>query len=60
MTNQPKTASTVMRHKRRTILRCRESDDATYLDKAWPETGDPFATFSEWWSDADEKAYRPL
>jgi hypothetical protein len=25
-----------------------------------PESGDPFVTFTEWWSEADEKAYAQL
>jgi antitoxin PrlF len=41
------------------ILRYRATEDGILLDKA---TGDaePFATFSEWTSDADEKAYSAL
>jgi antitoxin PrlF len=36
-------------------LRYRVTDDGILLDKA--KTGDPFAVFSEWTSDADERAY---
>ena len=41
-------------------LRYRETPDGILLDKATPETEDPFATFSEWSSEADEKAYGSL
>jgi antitoxin PrlF len=37
-------------------LRYRVTDDGVLLDKA-TEGGDPFAAFSEWMSEADEKAY---
>jgi len=40
-------------------LRYRITDDGILLDKA-TETGDPFAAFSEWMSEADEKAYGGL
>jgi AbrB family looped-hinge helix DNA binding protein len=42
-------------------LRYRLTDDGVLLDKAPPnETEDPFASFSEWSSEADEKAYENL
>jgi len=42
------------------ILRYRMTDDGILLDKA-TEAGDgPFAVFSEWTSEADEKAYGGL
>jgi antitoxin PrlF len=41
-------------------LRYRVTDDGILLDKA-TETGDsPFAAFSEWASEADDKAYGGL
>jgi antitoxin PrlF len=40
-------------------LRYRLTDNGILLDKP-TETGDPFATFSEWTSEADERAYRGL
>jgi antitoxin PrlF len=41
-------------------LRYRLTDAGVLLDKAPAETDDPFATFSEWASEADEKAYGKL
>ena len=42
-------------------LRYCVSDDGIVLDKApAPEADDPFAAFSEWPGDADEKAYGDL
>jgi antitoxin PrlF len=41
-------------------LRYRLTDDGILLDKATEAGEDPFATFSEWTSEADEKAYRGL
>ena len=42
------------------IVRYRMTDDGILLDKA-TEAGDgPFAVFSEWTSEADEKAYGGL
>ncbi len=42
-------------------LRYRVTDDGVLLDKAPAnETDEPFATFSEWSSAADEKAYGGL
>jgi antitoxin PrlF len=38
-------------------LRYRPTEDGVLLDKAPADADDPFATFSEWSSDADEKAY---
>jgi antitoxin PrlF len=39
-------------------LRYRLTDEGVLLDKApMSEGDDPFATFSEWAGDADEKAY---
>jgi antitoxin PrlF len=40
-------------------LRYRITDDGILLDEA-TKTGDPFAPFSEWASDADETAYAGL
>ncbi len=39
--------------------RYRVTDDGILLDKA-TEAGDPFAAFSEWRSEADERAYGGL
>jgi antitoxin PrlF len=41
-------------------LRYRLTEQGVLLDKAPSDTDDPFATFSEWSSDADEKAYGKL
>lgn len=42
-------------------LRYRVTDDGILLDKATAtEADDPFAAFSEWSSEADEKAYGNL
>jgi antitoxin PrlF len=42
-------------------LRFRLTSDGVLLEKAPTATGeDPFATFTEWASDADEKAYADL
>jgi antitoxin PrlF len=42
-------------------LRYRVTDDGVLLDKAPAnEADDPFATFSEWSNEADEKAYGNL
>ena len=42
-------------------LRYRVTDDGVLLDKApASEADDPFATFSEWSNEADEKAYADL
>jgi antitoxin PrlF len=41
-------------------LRYRVTEDGILLDKASPDVDDPFATFSEWSSEADEKAYGAL
>jgi antitoxin PrlF len=42
-------------------LRYRPTEGGVLLDKAPPaEADDPFATFSEWTSAADEKAYADL
>jgi bifunctional DNA-binding transcriptional regulator/antitoxin component of YhaV-PrlF toxin-antitoxin module len=39
-------------------LRFRATECGILLDKA--ETTDPFATFSEWWGEADDKAFARL
>jgi AbrB family looped-hinge helix DNA binding protein len=41
-------------------LRYRVTDDGILLDKATEAGDDPFAAFSEWTSEADEKAYGKL
>ena len=42
-------------------LRYRVTDDGVLIDKAPAnEADDPFATFSEWSNEADEKAYGGL
>jgi len=42
-------------------LRCRMTEAGILLDKAPAgEADDPFATFSEWANEADEKAYGGL
>jgi hypothetical protein len=51
--------------KRRFKLRCKPcdlgTDDRLAFDKALANvTADPFATFTEWSSEADEKAYGSL
>ncbi|MCX7297975.1 MAG: AbrB/MazE/SpoVT family DNA-binding domain-containing protein [Hyphomicrobiales bacterium] len=42
------------------ILRYRLTEDGVLIDKAASESDDPFASFSEWSSAADEKAYGKL
>lgn len=37
-----------------------ETDEGMVIEKARVIEDDPFATFSEWSSDADEKAYADL
>ncbi len=41
-------------------LRYRMTDDGILLDTAIEASDDPFAAFSEWTSEADEKAYGGL
>jgi AbrB family looped-hinge helix DNA binding protein len=41
-------------------LRYRMTDDGILLDKAIESGDDPFVAFSEWTSEADEKAYGGL
>jgi antitoxin PrlF len=41
-------------------LRYRMTEDGILLDKATETGDDPFAAFSEWTSEADEKAYGKL
>ncbi len=41
-------------------LRYRLTDQGVLIDKAPTETDDPFASFSEWSGEADEKAYGNL
>jgi len=41
-------------------LRYRMTDDGILLDKATDAGDDPFVAFSEWTSEADEKAYGGL
>jgi antitoxin PrlF len=41
-------------------LRYRLTEQGVLIDKAPGEADDPFATFSEWASEADEKAYGEL
>ena len=41
-------------------LRYRFADDGILIDRATAETDDPFASFSEWSGEADEKAYADL
>jgi antitoxin PrlF len=41
-------------------LRYRVTEQGVLLDKASPAEDDPFAAFSEWSGEADEKAYADL
>ncbi|HET7910895.1 MAG TPA: AbrB/MazE/SpoVT family DNA-binding domain-containing protein [Pseudolabrys sp.] len=41
-------------------LRYRLTDQGVLIDKAPAEADDPFASFSEWSSEADQKAYAKL
>jgi antitoxin PrlF len=41
-------------------LRYRFTENGVLIDKAPMEADDPFAAFSEWAGDADEKAYGKL
>ena len=42
------------------IVRYRITDDGILLDKATEAGDEPFAVFSEWTSEADERAYGGL
>ena len=43
------------------VLRFRFAEDGTVtVEKALPVEDDPFATFSEWASEEDERLYRDL
>jgi hypothetical protein len=47
--------------KSQTVLpREMRATEGIIVDKAPADTGGPFAVFSEWSSEADEKAYRKL
>jgi antitoxin PrlF len=41
-------------------VRYRMTSKGVLLEKAEPEGDDPFATFTEWSSEADERAYKSL
>jgi antitoxin PrlF len=41
-------------------LRYRMTGKAVMLEKAESESDDPFATFTEWGSEADERAFKSL
>ena len=41
-------------------IRYRLTDEGVLIDKAPAEADDPFAAFTEWSSEADEKAYGKL
>ena len=41
-------------------IRYRLTNEGVLIDKAPAETDDPFAAFTEWSSEADEKAYDKL
>ncbi len=41
-------------------LRYRLTEQGVLIDKAAAETDDPFASFSEWAGEADEKAFAKL
>lgn len=41
-------------------LRYRLTDVGIVIDKAVPESDDPFVAFTEWASEADDKAYGDL
>ncbi|HET7805372.1 MAG TPA: AbrB/MazE/SpoVT family DNA-binding domain-containing protein [Pseudolabrys sp.] len=41
-------------------LRYRLTEQGVLIDKAPAESDDPFASFSEWSSEADQKAYAKL
>jgi antitoxin PrlF len=55
----PREARERLNLKRGDTLRYRMTKDGILLDKA-TEAGAPFAAFSEWASEADEKAYGGL
>ena len=42
------------------LIRYKVSGDAVEIERAAEATEDPFAAFTEWASDADEKAYGKL
>ena len=41
-------------------LRYRVTEEGVLIDKASTEADDPFTAFSEWFGEADEKAYGKL
>jgi antitoxin PrlF len=41
-------------------VRYRMTQKGVLLEKADPEGDDPFATFTEWSNEADERAYKSL
>ena len=57
----PRAVRERLKLKPRDTLRYRLTDDGVFRDKAPAvETDDPFAAFSEWASEADEKTYADL
>jgi antitoxin PrlF len=56
----PREVRTTLGIKPGDTLRYRLTDEGILLDTAPREPDDPFATFSEWASEADEKAYGKL
>ena len=56
----PREVRAKLRIKPGDTLRYRLTEQGVLIDKAPADTDDPFATFSEWTSEADEKAYAGL
>jgi len=56
----PHEVSERLKQKPGDTLRYRVTDNGILLDKATEAGDDPFAAFSEWTSEADEKAYAGL
>ena len=56
----PREVRAKLRIKPGDTLRYRLTEQGVLIDKAPADIDDPFATFSEWSSEADEKAYAGL
>jgi antitoxin PrlF len=56
----PRAVRTKLGVKAGDTLRYRMTNEGVLIDKAPADKDDPFATFTEWSSEADEKAYAKL
>ena len=59
MNRQTRTPSSVSKVKNQT-LRPRAKREGKTINKLSAKVGDPFASFTEWTGEADEKAYAKL